>query len=266
MRPTWKTTLLILLSSFIYTTSIYALPINTHSKYILKKKLQTEYISGPIKIAIISDTHNYSKLNYVFKQISKQNPLLIIHLGDITDHSTEREFRLFKDAVEKNLKNVPIFCVPGNHDNYNSGYMFNKYVGKSAFNLVIDNLQILGVDTSKHTITPNTIKYLYKRTKNNLLKILVSHIPPRAVLPRDISNNGFTNNQWVFLNTLNKLGVSYTFFGHTHKKYRTTYNGTIIRVLDPIMPRYFNGYVSSPSYLIVMIEKNSIKTIQKYIY
>lgn len=85
--------------------------------------------TGSFTIAVLPDTQNYSqKFPETFKTQTKwlaenqkaRNIACVLHLGDITNNSTDKEWENASAAMAQLDGRVPYFMVPGNHD-YSEG-------------------------------------------------------------------------------------------------------------------------------------------------
>lgn len=84
---------------------------------------------GSFTIAVLPDTQNYSqKFPEIFKSQTEwiaenqkaRNIACVLHLGDITNNSTDKEWENADAAMKQLDGKVPYFMVPGNHD-YSEG-------------------------------------------------------------------------------------------------------------------------------------------------
>ena len=104
----------------------------------------------PLRIVQISDTHLMSekdgallgvKTDDSFRSVvellkqDKKKPDLILHSGDIAQDGSEKAYLRLATLLSE--LNVPIYCVPGNHDNPN--IMANVYPQE----MVSDNRHIV---------------------------------------------------------------------------------------------------------------------------
>lgn len=97
-----------------------------------------KFVAGPppkpapdgFTIAVLPDTQNYSEKfpqNYVAQtkwiaeQAADRRIVCVLHLGDITNHSTTKEWENAQAAMQWLDGKVPYFMVPGNHDYSDKG-------------------------------------------------------------------------------------------------------------------------------------------------
>lgn len=109
----------------------------------------------------------------VLIDVSKHNPTILLHLGDIYYSGTSEECRAnFLEPVEKLYRKgqpKPVYVIPGNHDMYCGGLGFYELIKQlnseptaqrgSFFCLRSEdeNWQILGMDTGLHDNSPYAV-------------------------------------------------------------------------------------------------------------
>lgn len=96
----------------------------------------------------------------VLKQVKRQNPQVVIHLGDIYYSGTESEIKNYfskpwNDVLKPQSSNITSLVLPGNHDFYSGGQPFYNLLDElgqpaSYFCLRNDHWQLIGLDTSLH--------------------------------------------------------------------------------------------------------------------
>lgn len=110
----------------------------------------------PLVVGVLADWANGAAgSHFVLQELAKQNPDIVVHLGDTYYSGTTREARDFFLApmIDTFGKDVPIFQVPGNHDYYSGGEGFFDvtdhlgYQKASFFALRGEQWQIIGIDT-----------------------------------------------------------------------------------------------------------------------
>ena len=87
-----------------------------------------EFVPGSWTLILLPDTQNYSEhypglftlqTHWIAKNKDRYNIRYVLHLGDITNRSSEREWQRARDAMSELDGHVPYAIVCGNHD-YNS--------------------------------------------------------------------------------------------------------------------------------------------------
>jgi predicted phosphodiesterase len=101
---------------------------------------QLNPLSKPIfTVSFVSDTHLNEPIYLPLKKsLSKANPSLLIHTGDLTNFGTENEILSAKDFMDS--LEVPYFAIPGDHDiaSTSSDKYFNKYFSYPIFFTIQD--------------------------------------------------------------------------------------------------------------------------------
>lgn len=81
--------------------------------------------SGTTTIAVLPDTQYYASCEerhfpeqgkWLASQIQKRNIVAAIHLGDLTEHNTPKEWEYVRDALSPLFDKIPLFLATGNHD------------------------------------------------------------------------------------------------------------------------------------------------------
>ena len=137
---------LILAIVFIF---IYAFCIEPNLLLVKEYEIKNQpQILNGLKIAIIADLHlgrkfiTPQKLNYIVKLVNKQNPDIIVFLGDL-DPQSMYEARISEQSVINSLitLNAPLgkFAVLGNHD-YEPEDVAKDILIKSNFTILEDDV------------------------------------------------------------------------------------------------------------------------------
>jgi predicted phosphodiesterase len=118
-----------------------------------------------IKIALIADWGTgETPARHLLAEIGRQEPDVLIHLGDIYYSGTSREVqeRFLHVCRETRGLDCPIYTLSGNHDMYSGGqgyYWLLDQLGQPAsyFCLRNDDWQLLAMDTGLHDADPGTV-------------------------------------------------------------------------------------------------------------
>ncbi|MDE2030762.1 MAG: metallophosphoesterase [Patescibacteria group bacterium] len=183
-----------------------AFNIKIINKEIKSNSLKKNWVDK--KIVLISDTHlghmqrsRFSKK--MIQLIKKENPDIVLHVGDIIDgpiFNYEKSFKYFETL------NPPLgfFYVEGNHERYSQDYdSFRKAFPKNIVDMtnsikIINDTQIIGASFNQNESAEeikNRIKDLGYDT--NIPSILLLHYPKNNI-------------------SLADLGISLIASGHTH--------------------------------------------------
>jgi Icc-related predicted phosphoesterase len=148
-----------------------------------------------MKILIFADIHGeYEKAAEVLNQVKTEGIDLILCPGDFTDMFAVPEGFSQMDIADMVLQkimalNVPILCVPGNHDPYEVLELFNEYnVNIHDKIKKIKGITFMGwggaptpfnsiIEPSEEETT-ESLEKLYKKTKGEPF-VLVLHGPPK---------------------------------------------------------------------------------------
>ena len=97
-----------------------------------------EFVPGSWTLILLPDTQYYSEqypgvftlqTHWIAKNKDKYNIRYVLHLGDITNGCTDREWRRAQEAMSELDGKVPYAIVPGNHDPFG----MSKYFPISKF-------------------------------------------------------------------------------------------------------------------------------------
>lgn len=260
-------------------------------------------------------------LTEAFREARKHHPLFVLHTGDAVFSGTKEQFRTgrdyftaspvepkhhvksFLDLVDQYLlkpnpaklgnEKIPIFVVPGNHEQNGFNGPLNNFVqliGPTNFMINVPKLKfsLIGVKNFFRTGTGanTTTKYGFTQGELNLLRRFLSnrqkytflgmHAPPHA--GKWANPNYFTEDESTFrfglrsfLNTI-RGKVSKVFVGHVHAYDRETFQG-IEYILSggAGAPLVKLGFLSSKSkvakeaFHIVLITVKNGKITQRFI-
>jgi Icc protein len=190
-------------------------------KQKLNQKNLTKILDGPfenegsIRIALISDVHNYyDEFNDQINQLNKSGPYdFVIIAGDVTNLGLWEEFEQIRIMLKK-LK-YPFLVAIGNHDSLSNGReIYKRLFGESEFQFDLKNTQFIFINNNNWE-TPGTIPN--KENIENLFqestqkyKIVIGHIPFD-------DRERFTDieiQDWK--NFLESNNVNYFINGHNH--------------------------------------------------
>lgn len=89
-----------------------------------------EFVAGSWTLAVMPDTQVYARLypglfisqaEWIARNKEKYNIQYALHLGDITDHNTVKQWENARNAMNMLLGKVPVALVTGNHDHGPNG-------------------------------------------------------------------------------------------------------------------------------------------------
>lgn len=200
---------------------------------------------APLRFIQISDTHIFSDKNKTLLGVPTQKSFeavlevikqeagkfdFIIHSGDLAQDYSKEAYTRLADMLEP--FNVPIYCIPGNHDDPN--IMSQVYPYRLMSNdkqIITKNWQIILLDSHKPGsvdgyIRPDELKYLQHclHTFPELHAMVIFHHQPIPVGCRWLDNLGLSNADalWDIIKIFPKLKT--VLFGHVHQEYEQEMN------------------------------------------
>lgn len=157
--------------------------------------------------------------------------------GDLTQYATEEEWLLYKQCVEEESENTPVYPIGGNHDCYGTGLtdsIFKQYTGLGTFytfeqgNDVFIMLSQLAWASQSGGIQPFTtsqLQSLYEALENNRNKrcFVFQHIFPwgKSGDPFELyGSNSFWGTQGtVIYSLMEHYPNTIWFHGHSHQMF-----------------------------------------------
>jgi len=199
-----------------------------------------------LRIIQISDTHLFSDANKSLVGVPTQKSLeavldlvkrkagefdMIIHSGDLAqDYASSSYIRLVEML---GIFNVPIYCVPGNHDD--PAMMANVYpyqLMSSDRQIVRDHWQIILLDSHKPNavegcLDAQQLKYLEDCLASypKLHAMVIFHHQPMPVGCEWLDKQQLTNADefWKIISRFPQVNT--VLFGHVHQEYEEVLNG-----------------------------------------
>jgi Icc-related predicted phosphoesterase len=170
-------------------------------------------------------------------RIEQLRPAFSVFTGDLVGESTRTQWRDARAALDRTIKDVPIFPAVGNHETYGDGIrLFIDVFGNPSANAggPIDyafdhgGARFVMMDNSRGGIygpegfTDAQIAWLDRKlTDAPPLTFVAAHKPPNS----SKWEHAFYNNARVFEATLEKHKVTAGLFGHIHFYDRRAKNG-----------------------------------------
>ncbi len=200
----------------------------------------------PLRIVQISDIHLFGnkektllgvKTEESFQAVVKllladaMSPDLILLTGDLAQDGSEAAYLRIADALR--MVQVPIYYVPGNHDD--SQVMKQVYLRENISvlkHIVLDRWHFILLDSQK----PGAVEGYLSRTELNFLQnalqmypdrhaVIVFHHPPVLVGSAWLDRIGLTNSHELQKILALHSGVNMVLFGHVHQRYENEMNG-----------------------------------------
>lgn len=210
------------------------------SKFSLNNHTET------LKFVHITDTHLNDRAGESFHGLNTKDSLesvladsimrypdidFLLFTGDISQTGNEESYSLFKSVIEQ--YDIPIYCLPGNHDNPdllrqivptspNSSIKQFQFGKKS---LVLLNSWVENEHYGR--ISQHCLRQLgdYLKSNNDRFNIIAVHHPPVLVNSDWLDQIGL-KNQAELLQVINNYSQkALLLFGHIHQEYDQLLNG-----------------------------------------
>lgn len=201
---------------------------------------------APIRMIQVSDTHIFGDVTRsllgvntkksfeaVLNKIQSDHPKIdfIIHSGDLTQDYSATAYKCVADMLS--VFNVPVYCVPGNHDD--PALMATLYPRgpiKADKQILINNWQLILLDSHKPTavegyLHPDQLAFLSRCLKEHPDRhtIVLFHHQPMPVGCRWLDNLGLKNADELWKIVLNFPQIKSVLFGHVHQQFEMVYQG-----------------------------------------
>lgn len=173
----------------------------------------------PLHVAFISDTHiDYSDLRAMVDNINSRDSIdLVVHLGDLSDTGTTKEFIWTRDKLSGLRK--PYVALIGNHDFLGTGEeVYERMFGEFDFSFIAGRVKFLCLNTNATeydyiAAVPNFDFMECHWTGDSLLyerTVVCMHARPYS----DQFNNNVAKSFEHYV--LNMRGIMFCINGHDH--------------------------------------------------
>ncbi len=150
---------------------------------------------------------------------------ILLVTGDLTSEGHYFEYKDVKNYL-KTIKSKEKLVIPGNHDSRNAGYItFEKVIGKRNTFIIMENVAILGLDSSEPDLDDGHIgreNYpmirKFFRDNDDKIKILTLHhhlIP----IPKTGRERHIPVDAGDILELIKELNIHMVISGHKHVPY-----------------------------------------------
>lgn len=200
----------------------------------------------PLRIIQISDTHLYAdplkallgvpsqkSLEAVIQLLQKEaGPIdLILHSGDLSQDGSEASYIRLAEMLK--IFNVPVYCVPGNHDNAKvMNVLYPRETISNHKHIVLKNWHMILLNSQK----PGAVEGYLDSTQLQYLQhclqaypehqaVIVFHHQPVPVGAQWLDNLGLTNADEFWETISHYPKVNTILFGHVHQEFERTVNG-----------------------------------------
>lgn len=203
--------------------------------------------NAPLYILQISDTHLFKNpsdsllgvktqdsFQAVLNKIKSDEPKIdfIVHSGDMSQDGSQNSYERVGELFE--TLNVPIYCVPGNHDDLNVMSQVFPRKNVSLQHVIIPNTswQLILLNSEKPGavegfLTPEELENLRHALEANPehQAIIMFHHQPIPVGCEWLDNLGLTNANEFWQSISRYNNVNSVFFGHVHQEFEGNKNG-----------------------------------------
>lgn len=204
----------------------------------MSKKLQNNQIDV-LKFVHITDSHLLNQAEETFHSLNTKNNLetvlshsqthypdidFLLFTGDISQTGSEESYLLFKSLIQE--YDLPVYCVPGNHDTPKLLRQVIPSCPNSSINIIqLGNFSLILLNSwveDKHhgMINQYCLQQLEEHLKNNedQFNIIAIHHPPVLINSKWLDEIGL-KNQTEFLHIINKYPQNTLLIcGHVHQE------------------------------------------------
>lgn len=213
-----------------------------------------------LRIALISDTHNwYSDTKDEVKALNSRTDIdFVIHLGDLTDTGTAKEFEWVRDILD-DLR-YPYVALIGNHDFLGTGNQsYEVMFGKVDFSFIASRVKFVCLNTNATeydymAAVPN-FDFMEEEMSRDSLRfdrtIIVMHAAPYS----DQFNNNVAKAFRRYIDFF--PGLMCCIYGHNH-------NDTVSCIYDDDLVFYAIDCAKHRNYRILTITPDDYEMEQIY--
>ena len=208
--------------------------ITVDERFALSSSIQSPYkatLKGTYQysFAFCADPHLRAESDGCFPDLDRAiraNQIsFVVFGGDLTYLGEEDEYEGFLDHV--NALTVPWYPALGNHDLYNSGWLYYwRYLGPSSYSFCGGNAKFVVIDSASGEIGGNQMEWIREELKTNRqpLLFIVSHVPIYGG-----AHEGYdfpkSEERTELIELFEKYEVDYVLEGHYHSYVDLSVNG-----------------------------------------
>ncbi|WP_243371352.1 metallophosphoesterase [Geotalea sp. SG265] len=184
----------------------------------LKKASADDYT-----FVVLGDSRdNDAVFRKVLAKAAAYQPLFILHLGDYSSTGSIKATEQFLSLLLKTAPGVPVFVVPGNHENME---VFLNRIGPLHFTLESKRLglKVIALDNSNYQLQKGEFDYLQEQLQGKLATtFLAMHVPPKT---SKWDWHTFSKGAAELEKLIAGSGIDGIFFAHVHLYAREEING-----------------------------------------
>ncbi len=193
------------------------------------------------KLGVLSDIHgNTENLHYFLEKIKTEKVDAIIIAGDTVEHFRNNKSdydELNQSLLQLSQTNLPIFIIPGNHENKNDYIQLLNYYSKKNKNIHdlyqepiekfkdITIIGLAGYENKKFLsedgflLENKQIENNFKLIQNNTNVLLITHGPPKGKNPSSIDalTTGENVGNLYLDQMMKQYAIKFSISGHIHE-------------------------------------------------
>jgi len=256
-------------------------------------KISQNYSADTLKFIHITDTHLLNRPDETFYNLNTQKNLesvlslskarypdidFFIFTGDISQTGTKESYTLFKSLTQQ--YELPIYCVPGNHD---TPYLLQSIIPScpnSSINIIqLGSFSLILLNScveDKHhgLINDLCLRQLedYLKNNENQFNIIAIHHPPVLINSKWLDDLGL-QNQTEFLHIINKFPHNTLLIcGHVHQEIDQQSNNLRLLATPSTCHQFktnsdYRHHIETPSpaYRYIKITTDKVETKVHYV-
>ena len=183
--------------------------------------------------AVLGDTRsNYKIALRVMTEAAKENPVFILHTGDVVREGRVEEYLAHHLPLVEAVAPIPVLPIPGNHEaGPNRDFAaFRKIYGGVQFSFDYGDCRFVAINNcDTWGLTRKHLRFLDEALSKPGAKhkFVMFHLPPRDldVYVDTEEGRGFRKNSAALKELMEKHAVDHVFMGHVHGYATTTESG-----------------------------------------
>jgi outer membrane protein assembly factor BamB len=148
-------------------------------------------------------------------------PYFLVLTGDLTQGNGDAEFQVVTAAVADLA--VPFVSVPGNHDYYDGGANYRKYMGPTTYSFDAGGTHFVVLESTDPGVMLPFLDADLADVAPGTPLVAFLHYPPAS------------EGDAVFVDGLRSRGVTRLFTGHLHRNRRFDYDGVLDYNMSPMV-------------------------------